>query len=262
MKKLFSKILVLGLLLSGNAFPSFANAQIIEIGMCYRIENYNNGVFKDYWNLEDHNKSNTLYYKFLDKPTKRNNQYWSLWEGEWGTDNEDIKDLKEQGYKSVKMYEKTIITINLSNNTIIKLKVLTDDLLNHYSNVYSKLYDLKKKYPNKWRSTGGFLDNDEEDLKFWFDKSTIKMDIEKFKIEDYVGGIFMGRKIPIKYIDGPGIKVDMDKLNFKEVTSYDYINNANAGFVSLCTDNYKNINNKKLNKKSNSGIKKLLKKLY
>ena len=171
------------------SFPSFANAQIIEIGMCYRIENYNNGVFKDYWNLEDHNKSNTLYYKFLDKPTKRNNQYWSLWEGEWGTDNEDIKDLKEQGYKSVKMYEKTIITINLSNNTIIKLKVLTDDLLNHYSNVYSKLYDLKKKYPNKWRSTGGFLDNDEEGSRSSDDEEPFSGIAFKIATDPFVGSL-------------------------------------------------------------------------
>ena len=69
----------------------------------------------------------------------------------------------------------------------------------------------------------------------------------------------------IKNSDGKFILIadGDDSYNFDDLPKfYNEINNRNVGDIYLCTD-AKNINtNNKINKKSNSGLKELLKKIY
>ena len=242
--------------------PNLSFAKILEIGSCYMIKKgYGENKFQNKsWNFEDFNKSNTLYAKVYDEPVRSDYDNWEIWEGEVSYDDEEIKDLKKDGYLAIKRYDKMILSINLSNNTITELRVKTNDLLDFYYDIYLRLIKLKKKFPNKWSTSGKFPD--EENLKFWQEASSEELDKKKFKIEDYVGGIFTGRQFDsLQYSDGWAIKVDLDKLTYKQ-WFYDKINNRNLGDVYICTD-AKNINtNKNRNKKSNSGLKELLKKIY
>lgn len=240
--------------------PNLLFAQIIEIGKCYVSKEANRTkITKDFWNIEDYERSNTLYAKIYDKPFKEdNNRYWRVWGGDVLFSNEKIKDFKKDGYMGLKRYDKSIISINLSNNTISELTVFSKDILDFYSEIYFALKALKNKFPNKWTN------DDQQNLNLWLEVSKEEMKVRKFKIEEYVGGIFIGRQLNQLHLSyGQAIKVDLDKLTYTK-NWYDKINNRDSAHIYHCTDNYKNINSgKKSSKKGgNSSIKKLLKKLY
>ena len=95
-------------------------------------------------------------------------------------------------------------------------------------------------------------------VKIHLNKSTI----EKYNVETYVDGLIIARNLEdIQYSNGRAIKINLNTMKY----SWGFFDTIiNEGDNYYCNKNYKNIDIKKntINKKSNSGIRNLLKKLY
>ena len=254
MKKILSLLTIYFLLIQSSAI-----AQIIEFGKCYKVDKYNKEMVRSTWNIQDYKKLSVVYDKIYDEPKVDNNGIWDLFDREpFVTDEEEIKYLLKDGYKALKLYDKFILSINLSNETITWLRVDSTDLIDNHDKYVRRLFDLKKNFPEKWNK------KNQEELDFHYNINKIDTIIRKYKIVEYVGGIFIGKRLEdLAYSNGEAIKFDINTGSYK-ISSFDKVNQNNlSDFHYKCTKDYKNItldiNN---NKNSNSGIKKLLKKLY
>ena len=251
MKKLLG-IVVLGLLLSGNAY-----AKIIELGKCYSLDQYNPLSVKSKWNINDFNILAKYYYRFVDPYKLDSNSRWVVKEDDFA-DNLDYHNvLIEEGYIPIDLFDKSIITINLNNNLITRVQEISVDRLKITQKEYNLLVNIKKKNPDKWSSVD---QKNLDGLYKWMNKHRY---IDEFKIETYAAGLIGGRTFDnLQYYNGWAVQIDLDNYIYK-MGSYDELNNSTGNFIYACTDKYKTIKvDKGSNKESNSRIKKLLKKLY
>ena len=247
MKKLFLGIVVLGF---SFFTPSFS--QIIELGKCYVVDTYDEEMVRSSWNIEDFQKLRLFYFKSYDEP--RYNKKYSSWELQtvenYITDDEYIKKLLNNGYEQIIRYEKFILSMNLSNETITVLRVYSKEILNTRIEKRIRLINLKKKYPDKWS------DGNQTSLDWLYESSITESKIDKYKIEDYAGGIFIGRSIENS---GMAIKADLDTGSYK-IGRYKNINKKTfPDSYYKCTKDYKNIAVNKKSKKTGSVLKLILK---
>ena len=239
---------------------SFANAQIIEIGKCYTIDGYET---QNTWNDKDYQNSNTLHYKFLKEPKRDKlggNTSWEINATQVLLFEEDeIKYYQDLGYNQINKAAKHVLSIDFNNGTVTRLLVWSDDLIDFHYKKINILKKLKKTYPGKWTS-GSY--GDQRNLGSLIKIVSNKTIIDKYKIETYVDGLIIGRELSeLNYTNGSAIKVDLNTMKYRW-GFFDTI--VKEPYDKQCNENYKNVVTKKnkVNKKSNSAIKKLLKKLY
>ena len=98
------KILLLTFLIFYN---NFLFADILTLNNCYYKDNYGNGYAKKIWNREDEKKGNTSLYKFYEDPLKIEKlDVWIVLDmEELIYKDSNILKLKNQGYKSVSIYD-------------------------------------------------------------------------------------------------------------------------------------------------------------
>ena len=241
-------------------YPISSKSQIIEIGKCYYVDGYQT---QNTWNKKDYINSNTFHIKFLNKPVRIKSGPTDIWKvSEIESllfEDDEIKHFQDLGYKKIKKQEKHILSINLNNGIVTRLMVSSNDLINYYSEQVTILNELKKTYPEKW-TYGNY--GDQDNLNFFFDSTVKPTLIDKYKVETYVDGLIIANDIEdLQYSDGGAIKIDLNTMKY---TSFLRSNIINKRYDRYCNKNYKNVDVKtnKPNKKSNSGIKNLLKKLY
>ena len=170
-------------------FSNQLNAQIIEFGNCYSVQNEKELV-RTNWNLEHYKKLSVIYHKFLDQAEITNDNVWNLNSVDnLITDDNEIKDLLKDGYKVIKLFDKFIVSINLTNETISTLREYSSERQDITAISVSKYINLKNKFPDKWNK------KNQRNLDWAKEFSKLETDIEKYKIEEYVGGIFIGRLI-------------------------------------------------------------------
>lgn len=239
---------------------SFANAQIIEIGKCYHVDGYET---QNTWNDKDYQNSNTLHYKFLKEPKRnkmRGNTFWNTHVMQSLLFEEDeIKYYQDLGYNQVNKLAKHVLSIDFNNGTVTRLLVWSEDLIDFNYKKINVLKKLKESYPDKWTS-GSF--GDQPNLDGLLRRVSSNTSIKKYKIETYVDGLIIGRNLnELNYTNGSAIKIDLNTMKYRW-GFFDTI--MNEPYDKQCNENYKNvvIKENKVNKKSNSTIKKLLKKLY
>tara|TARA_B100000965_G_C19541946_1_gene735984 strand:+ start:122 stop:889 length:768 start_codon:yes stop_codon:yes gene_type:complete len=241
-------------------FPTLSKSQIIEIGKCYFVDGYQT---QNTWNKKDYINSNTLHYKFLSKPVRQKTASTTTWKTKDGEtflfEDDEIKYFQDLGYKKIKKLEKHVLSINLNNGIVTELKVNSNDMINYYRTNITKLIKLKKSFPNKWTDDKY---GDEYNLDFFYRAISNKSTIEKYNVETYVDGLIIARNLEdIQYSNGRAIKINLNTMKY----SWGFFDTIiNEGDNYYCNKNYKNIDIKKntINKKSNSGIRNLLKKLY
>jgi len=240
-------------------YPTLSKSQIIEFGNCYGVDRHDKSMVRSTWNEKDFEKLSVVYDINYDEPKRGYNGVWSIGDREaYITDDSEIKELLNDGYKAIKVYDKFMVSINLSNETISIIKVYSSEMKDDRAETVGRFIDLKKKFPSKWN------EDNQRNLD-WITKFSIQeAEINKYKIEEYVGGIFIGRLFKdISYDDGRAIKLDIDTGSYK-IGHFNKINQQEfTDWYFKCTKDYKNINiDTKSNKKTKSGIKNLLKKLY
>ena len=222
MKK-FLGIVVLGLLLSGNAYAS-----IIEFGKCI-VGSYSN--LKSYnfeWNQKEYQRSNSLYYIFYNDPIKKNG-YWDVVDMESGSDldEEDVKWHESKNYKKITHREKLMYSINTSNGTVTELTIFTDDFMKL---IRKESQELRKVIKEK-----GKLKHDTSNMRRLNDWKKTK--IKKYKIADYVGGIIIAHDVDdLKYnVDSRwAIKIDLNTLTVVK-NSMERIHEDYQSYARLCT---------------------------
>ena len=212
--------------------PSFS--QIIELGKCYGVDTYDDEMVRSSWNADDFQKLSLFYFKSYDEP--RYNKKYSSWELQtvenYVTDDDYIKDLLSDGYEPINRYKKFILSMNLSNETITVLKVYSAEILDIHIEKRIRLINLKKKYPDKWSN------GNQTSLDWLYEASITESKIDKYKIEDYAGGIFIGRSIDD---NGKAIRLDLDTGSYK-AGRYKNINKKTfPDTYYKCTKDYKNI---------------------
>lgn len=212
--------------------PSFS--QIIELGKCYGVDTYDDEMVRSSWNADDFQKLSLFYFKSYDEP--RYNKKYSSWELQtvenYVTDDDYIKDLLSDGYEPINRYKKFILSMNLSNETITVLKVYSAEILDIHIEKRIRLINLKKKYPDKWSN------GNQTSLDWLYEAGITESKIDKYKIEDYAGGIFIGRSIED---NGKAIRLDLDTGSYK-VGRYKNINKKTfPDTYYKCTKDYKNI---------------------
>ena len=239
---------------------SFANAQIIEIGKCYTIDGYET---QNTWNDKDYQNSNTLHYKFLKEPKRnkmRGNTYWNTHDMQVLLFEEDeIKYYQDLGYNQINKHSKHVLSIVFNNGTVTRLLVWSEDLIDFQYKKINILKKLKKNYPSKW-TTG--RNGDQGNFDSLLKRVSNTTMIDKYKIETYVDGLIIGRDISeLNYTNGSAIKINLNTMKYVWFFFDDIVKRP---YDKQCNENYKNvvIKENKVNKKSNSTIKKLLKKLY
>ena len=222
MKKILG-IVVLGLLLSGNAYAS-----IIEFGKCI-VDNYSN--LKSYnfeWNQKEFQRNNSIYYSFYNDPIKKND-YWDVVDMESGSDldEEDVKWHESKNYKKITHREKLMYSINTSNGTVTELTIFTDDFMKL---IRKESQELRKVIKEK-----GKLKHDTSNMRLLNDWKKTK--IKKYKIADYVGGIIIAHDVDdLKYnVDSRwAIKIDLNTLTVVE-NSMERIHEDYQSYARLCT---------------------------
>ena len=222
MKKILG-IVVLGLLLSGNAYAS-----IIEFGKCI-VGSYSN--LKSYnfeWNQKEYQRSNSLYYIFYNDPIKKNG-YWDVVDMESGSDldEEDVKWHESKNYKKITHREKLMYSINTSNGTVTELTIFTDDFMKL---IRKESQELRKVIKEK-----GKLKHDTSNMRRLNDWKKTK--IKKYKIADYVGGIIIAHDVDdLKYnVDSRwAIKIDLNTLTVVK-NSMERIHEDYQSYARLCT---------------------------
>ena len=241
-------------------YPISSKSQIVEIGKCYYVDGYQT---QNTWNKKDYINSNTIHYKFLSKPVREKIASTTIWKTRDVEfllfEDDEIKYVQDLGYKKIKKLEKHVLSINLNNGIVTLLRVNSNDMTDYYRATMTKLIKLKKSFPNKW-TYGKY--GDESNLDFFYEAISNKTTIEKYNVETYVDGLIIARHVEdMEYSNGRSLKIDLNKMKYAW-GFFDRI--LNERFDIYCNKNYKNVDIKtnKPNKKSNSGIKNLLKKLY
>ena len=240
-------------------FPTLSQSQIIEFGNGYGVDRHDKSMVRSTWNEKDFKKLSVIYDINYDEPKTGYGGVWSIGDREpYITDDSEIKELLNDGYKAIKVYDKFMVSINLSNETISTIRVYSSETMDDRAEAVRKYIDLKKKFPGKWN------EDNQQNLDWITKYSKQEAEINKYKIEEYVGGIFIGRLFKdISYDDGRAIKLDIDTGSYK-IGHFNKINQQEfTDWYFKCTKDYKNIKiDTKNNKKSNSGLKELLKKIY
>ena len=142
MKKLL-EIVVLGLLLSGNAY-----ANIYELNRCIPIQEHVAKHDKVKWSPKLFERQNTTYYLFHDKPKKMlgSDMYnVAVWVPGDAADDETISEFEEEGWNKIQRREKSSYTIDLNDKLITELIVYTDEYLDFERERIFKLTELYKE---------------------------------------------------------------------------------------------------------------------
>ena len=224
---------LLGLLILTLITINSSKAEIFEFGNCISGSNaklkglYNNQYSADIWN-----KFNTLYFKFRNKPEKiyGENSAWSVVDSVYEKDlkEEDIKELLDDGYKKINVFEKYIYSINTNNNSISLLRTYTDEYMRYRNNYSAEMKKLKKN--PKW--------NENDDLIYEKVSSKKQTEIEKYTISEYVAGYMYGfRNDQAKYHPNErfGIKIDLENLIVTK-NYMDKINDAYQMINQICSE--------------------------
>ena len=217
MKKLLA-IIVLGLLWSGNAFT-----QIIELNKCF------NNKYLDYkkkkWNQKAYESFNHLYIKAFDKSSKEYksglfHEYLKNWYYDF-----ESKDLTN--FKKVDKFEN--ISLTISQNSITKLEIYTDDYVKHQNDVRKKQIPfLRNLIANKITAIDkyNFLYTDpkrmlEEVLEPFGNKKVTKFALGDY-YSDLIYGLLPGQNKNHEYVLKQGvmprfgIEINLKELTFRE----------------------------------------------
>ncbi len=222
MKKLFSLILVLGLLWGG-----VASAELIELNRCIGgnifVDEKNKDVFPTDYEVTNalYEKYNTIYYKEPDKKkTKLQTKEiklnevvkylgydWSDRErGVFGISDRPKEYIKknfiDKGFKKIKKLDNETYSISTASGIITHIK--------EYSSEYQYVKELELGRIVKLNEDNGYKYHWIELGRCWENK----IEINKYEIKDYAGGIIFATNIKEKDYypsDRNALKIDLNK---------------------------------------------------
>jgi len=229
MKKLFSTILVLGLLLSGNAYSS-----IIELNRCVPGQNNFPEFKKADWKSLNYNNRNVILYKFYDKPKKDKHGQWKLVDerssGELDGNEKFIKELINDGYTKLTFAEKHLYSINTNNSTVTHLFAYSDEYWKYKQEYIARF---KRLEPNR-------LKNEYTKAMYKYFYKQKKTQIEKYNIVEFFDNKIIAEKKGQSgiYPDGrESILIDLEKLTVASSLKKYLFNDFQLNFKVCTTDN-------------------------
>ena len=225
MKKIL--ILFLYLFLGGNVV-----ADIYELNRCVSMQESTAKYRKVKWSKNFYKRQNTIYYNYLDQPREiagSGGFYVIDTVAANYLNDEEIEELKSEGYKKVKWKETSSYTIDLNKKLVTKLNVYTDEYLDIQRD---ELFKLTEFYKEKGIYKGKLKKNLDES----WERLAKKIIIEEYKIEKIVGNLLIAHQTDqYKYYPEErfAIMINLDDLTvaFDQVKN---LNNQNRMFFSLC----------------------------
>ena len=221
------KILLLTLLIFYN---NFLFADILTLSNCYYKDNHGNGYAKKKWNREDEKKGNTSLYKFYEDPLKieKLDVWIVLAMEELIYKDSNILKFKNQGYKSVSIYDNHSIFIDKKKKIIVYKKIKSEDYLKVRNKQLDKLIILKKNYEDLWSI------NDENNINN-FNKIFLKKETNlAFKIISESKKNILAEKNNGFFDTKSGINIDLETFEFKFTSNIKNINKKNLGYTGVC----------------------------
>ena len=226
MKKIL--ILFLYLFLGGNVV-----AEIYELNRCVSMQESTAKYRKVKWSKNFYKRQNTIYYNYLDQPREiagSGGFYVIDTVAANYLNDEEIEELKSEGYKKVKWKETSSYTIDLNKKLVTKLNVYTDEYLDLQRD---GLFKLTEFYKEKGIYKGKLKKNLDES----WERLAKKIIIEEYKIEKIVGNLLIAHQTDqYKYYPEDRFAI---MINLEDLTvAYDQVkrlNNQNRFSFTLCS---------------------------